>query len=164
MGVVTQSSEFIVHDRPVWRDHADFVIAAALGEQDLPWRYEQLWARQAGPDLFELCCIPWFLYDVALGDVVATTRSGDRRYVVSKVVQQSGRYVFRASFRGRRITPVAREQVLGALTALGAVLESRSATLVGIDCANLAHAQEVADYLQAQQHEELLECETGRTA
>jgi hypothetical protein len=31
---------------------------------------EQLWARQVGDRHFELCCIPYFVYDLALGDVV----------------------------------------------------------------------------------------------
>jgi hypothetical protein len=41
-----------------------------------------------------LCCIPFFLYDIALGDVVRTSAQGDRRYVLESVVSPSGRHVF----------------------------------------------------------------------
>jgi hypothetical protein len=42
-----------------------------------------LWARQVGDRRFEICCIPFFLYDVALGDVVET----DENYSLVRVVR-----------------------------------------------------------------------------
>ncbi|NOV98762.1 hypothetical protein HDG69_003357 [Isoptericola halotolerans] len=59
--------KFSVHDEPAWRERASFIVHAALPEQG---RYEQLWCRQVSDDTFEVCCIPFFLYDVALGDLV----------------------------------------------------------------------------------------------
>lgn len=68
---------FSVHREPVWRDRANFVVNAPLPEEG---RYEQLWSRQLSDDCFEVCCIPFFLYDVALGDVVQTKPQAGRKY------------------------------------------------------------------------------------
>lgn len=82
-----------VHQEPVWRDRSNFVIAAAVpGGGDT--ETEQLWGRQIDERRFEICCIPFFVYDLALGDVVET----DGDYIVERVVEPSGRYVFRVWF------------------------------------------------------------------
>jgi hypothetical protein len=91
-------SEFVLHEQPVWRDRSNFIINAELPEKDRPRRFEQLFAREVGEDRFEVCCIPFFVYDIALGDVVRTAPKGDRKYVVSGVAERSGRYVFRIWF------------------------------------------------------------------
>jgi hypothetical protein len=74
--MIDASEGFVLHPEPVWRDRADFVVHAELPEADRPKRFEQLWARQLAEREFELCCIPFFIYDVALGDVVRTSPSG----------------------------------------------------------------------------------------
>lgn len=51
---------------------------AELPEKDRPRRFEQLFAKQIGDDRFEICCTPFFLFDVALGDIVVTSPKGDR--------------------------------------------------------------------------------------
>ena len=142
-----------VHEAPVWRDQADFVIGAPLPEEG---RAEQLWARQVGDQRFEICCIPFFLYDVALGDVVETN-SG---YDVGRVVQSSGRYVFRVWF-GSSAHP--RQEIADRLAERGALLEWSSAHLLAVDAADEAHAQEIADYLAEQQGAHRLTFETGRS-
>jgi len=52
----------VQHETPVWRERANFIIGAAL---DAPGKWEQLWARQVGPNRFELCCIPFMTYGLA---------------------------------------------------------------------------------------------------
>jgi hypothetical protein len=91
-------SSFVVHQDPVWREHSNFVINAYLPETDQTREFEQLFARQISDDRFELCCIPFFLFDMALGDIVRTAPTGGRQYVVTEVETPSGRYVFRAWF------------------------------------------------------------------
>ena len=142
-----------VHDAPVWRDRADFVIGAPLPEEE---RAEQLWARQVGDQRFEICCIPFFLYDVALGDVVET----DSNYDLARVVERSGRFVFRVWF-GKAFHP--RQEVADELTELGALLEWSSANLLAVDAAGEANAQRIADYLAEQEGAGRLMFETGRS-
>jgi hypothetical protein len=141
------------HEAPVWRDRADFIIGAPLPEEG---RAEQLWARRLGDLRFEICCIPFFLYDLALGDVVETNAAHD----VVRVVEQSGRFVFRVWF-GETSQP--RQAVADELTGLGALLEWSSPNLLAVDAADEAHAQVVADYLAGQEHAGRVMYETGRT-
>jgi hypothetical protein len=141
------------HAAPVWRDRANFVIGAPLPEEG---HSEQLWARQVGDTRFEVCCIPFFVYDLALGDIVET----DANYDVVRVVERSGRFVFRVWF-GETFHP--RQQVADELAELGALLEWSSANLLAVDAADEAHAQAIADYLKEQEHARRLIYETGRS-
>jgi hypothetical protein len=153
--------EFVVHEEPVWRDRANFIVNAALPPGDQPKRFEQLWTRQVGDDQFEVCCVPFFLYDIALGDVVRTAPRGDRRYVVERVIRPSGRYVFRV-WLGESFMP--RETIAEQLRDLGALTEWSSVNLLAVDAENAEQAQVVADYLDAREKRGELMFETGRSA
>jgi hypothetical protein len=59
--------------------------------------YEQLWTRRLPGGNFEVCCIPFFAYDLALGDVVFS--SADQNYVVDSVVARSGNGVARVAIK-----------------------------------------------------------------
>jgi hypothetical protein len=141
-----------VHDAPAWRDRSNFVIGAPLADEG---RSEQLWARQTGHRQFELCCIPFFLYDVALGDVVET----DDNYDFLRVIEPSGRFVFRVWF-GEGFRP--RHDVASELTELGALVEWSSANLLAIDAEDEAHARTLAGYLEEQERAGRFVYETGR--
>ena len=158
-GAGMSQEQFSTHDNPVWRDRADFIVSAALPEIG---RYEQLWCRQITDRTFEVCCIPFFLYDVALGDVIETLPQGERKYVLSGVSARSGRYVFRAFFERRQYR--FRDEVAGALEAIGALVEWSSPSLLAVDAHDDVHGQEIADFLHHQQQQEHLVYETGRTA
>jgi len=54
-----------IHLEPAWRARANFIIAAEIGGTALRPEREQLWARQTDEFCFELCCIPFFVYDLA---------------------------------------------------------------------------------------------------
>jgi hypothetical protein len=143
------------HGEPVWRDRSNFVIAAEI-EGDGEVATEQLFACQTGPYRFELCCIPFFLYDVALGDVVET----DEDYILRRVVDPSGRYVFRVWF-GETVRP--RDEIAEQLGELGALLECSSVNLLAVDARDHAHAQQIANYLATAEAEGSLMFETGRS-
>ena len=151
---------FVIHYDPVWRDRSDFIINAALPEKDSPRRFEQLFAKQIGDDRFEVCCIPFFLYDIALGDVVATSSKGDRNYVLEKVIEPSGRYVFRVWF-GETFHP--RSETAQALKGLGALIERSSRNLLAVDAIEEKHAQLVADFLAGREKAGQFVYETGRS-
>ena len=146
-----------VHSAPVWRDRSDFIIATPVEPGESGVSTEQLWARRVDDQHYELCCIPFFAYDLALGDVVEV----DPEYLVTRVSKPSGRYVFRAYF-GRSAHP--QGEILDRLTELGALVEWSSATLLAIDAADLSHAQQLADFLQEREALGQLLFETGRSA
>jgi hypothetical protein len=151
--------DYLVHAEPVWRDRADFMIMAALPDPG-PRRMEQLWARRVSPDQFEVCCIPFFIYDVALGDVVRTAGSDGHEFVVEEVVDPSGRFVFRVWF-GDSFQP--RDEVATELVGLGGLLEWSSPNLLAVDAKDEGAAQALADCLAAHEVVEHLVYETGRT-
>jgi hypothetical protein len=154
-----KEQDFVVHLSPVWRERADFIIRADIEEKDSPRRFEQLWARQVGERRFEVCCIPFFVYDLALGDEVET----DPEYVIRSVVKPSGGYTFRAWF-GDSSYAAARDEVVDVLRDLGSELEWYSENLLAIDARDDQQAQRVADFLHERQALGHITYETGRTS
>lgn len=145
------------HTDPVWRDRADFIINARLPEGG---RLEQLWAQKLADDRFVLCCIPFFLYDVALGDVIETESMDEWPYLMRRVLAPSGRAVFRAHFARSQLK--FRAGVAKSLEELGASLEWSSPGLVAIDIDG-SSSRRVADFLQEREDARWLEYETGRS-
>jgi hypothetical protein len=148
-----ETAAVATHPQPVWRDRSDFIIRARVDGPD-DARTEQLWARQLGIHTFELCCIPFFIYDLALGDTVET----DSTYLLQRVLERSGRYVFRAWFEG----PQPYDWAVDALAALGCSYEWSSPHLLAVDAADQRHAQLVADCLAEHERSGELTFETGR--
>jgi hypothetical protein len=153
--VMTDQTGQAVHLEPVWRERSNFVIAAEVPDGG-DTETEQLWARQIDEHRFEICCIPFFVFDIALGDVVET----DHNYLVRHVVEPSGRYVFRVWF-GESFHP--RDEIGEELKRLGALIEWSSVNLLAVDATDEPHAQEIADILQERQDRGQLLYETGRS-
>lgn len=151
-----------VHLNPVWGDRADFIVMARLEDDVLEGRFEQLWARQLDENRFEICCIPFFVRDLDLGDHVETTLEGGETYVVQRVVWKSGHYTFRAWF-GDANDPGSPKEVMNRMKELGCLCEWYSKNLLGIDAASEELAQATADYLAEQEGLGRLAYETGRT-
>jgi hypothetical protein len=145
-----------IHSEPIWRDRANFIIATAIDSGNTDFATEQLWARRVDDSHFELCCIPFFAYDLALGDVVET----DNTYMVRRVSTESGRYVFRVHFGD---SPYPRDEIACELTARGALLEPSSTNLLAVDARDRVHAERVAAFLQEQEDLGRLIYETGRS-
>jgi len=144
-----------VHRDAVWRDRADFIVAIELsGETEV--KTEQLWTRQIAGCQFEVCCIRFFAYDLALGDVVET----DDNYLVQRVLEAPGRFVFRIWF-GELFYP--RDEIAGQLVALGAALEWSSVNLLAVDAADEKMAELISSFLLEREECGQLVCEAGRT-
>ncbi|MFE4541294.1 DUF4265 domain-containing protein [Arthrobacter sp. NPDC056727] len=143
------------HRDPVWRSRADFIIATPIDPATTAVATEQLWARRVGERQFEICCIPFFAYNLALGDIVETTPE----FMAERVIEQSGRYVFRVFLA--EATP--KETTTSALASLGALMEWSSPNLLAVDAHNEPLAKCIADYLQEQEDRSILAYETGRS-
>lgn len=150
-----------VHVHPAWRDKADFMLNMKIDSEDGALRYEQLWVKRHGEDVFEICCIPFFLYDLALGDLVRVTEQDGRR-VFEGAIEPSGHHTFRAWF-GNSSHPTAKDEVLHQLEQFGCKFEWFSEHLLAINAADDQVAMTVADYLLEQEEHEYLQYETGRT-
>lgn len=145
-----------VHEDPVWRDRSDFIIAARIDPGSTGISTEQLWARRIDDEHHEICCIPFFVHDLALGDTVEV----DADHLVTRVVEPSGRYVFRVHF-SRPEQP--RDEVMERLSEMGALAEWSSRSLVAVDARDGDSAQQVADFLQEREDQGDLVYETGKS-
>lgn len=160
-------NEIKEHAAPAWGERANFVLQLRIETGDAQYdaampRWEQVWTKQRSDDLYEVCCIPFFLYDLALGDVLkVVTRDGAA--IVEGVAEKSGHHTFRAWFGGAFL-PVARDQLLVELLTLpDCLFEWHGQNLLAIDAADDAAANIVAQRLEAAQSRGQLQYETGRT-
>jgi hypothetical protein len=157
------TDRYFVHQTPVWREQTDFIIHIEI-EADNPERerhWEQLWAKQVDEARFRVCCIPFFAYDLSLGDEVETRSEGEKRYIVRRVVKASGNYTFRVWFGASNDLTI-RDEVMDRIERSGWLFEWYSENLLAISVES-ARAQDVADYLFRQEQLGRLVYETGRT-
>lgn len=145
-----------LHEKPIWRDRANFILSAFLGVKNGRNEWEQLWAERVSETQFRLCCIPFFAKDLALGDEIDT----DSDFVVRSVVRPSGNYTFRV-WLGEQSGEV-RTKVLAELEALGADMEWSSENLLALSVSS-EQAQELADSLATFESAGELKYETGRS-
>jgi hypothetical protein len=146
-----------VHQSPIWRDRANFVFAAHLGNKAGRNEWEQLWGRKVSPRRFVVCCIPFFALDIALGDEVET----DADFVFQKVTHCSGQATFRVWF-GEQDSTI-RQELVREIEAMAPLMEWSSENLLALSVAN-AEAQRLADHLHSQEQKGLLQYETGRSS
>jgi len=116
---------------PVLRDQANFLIMADLSAAGIDDGLEQLWAKQVGPTQFVLCCIPFFTYGLALGDVVETEAARGKQYVVRRVVNSAGHRVLRIWLA--RASQPERQDILAQVVSHGFLHEWSSDNLLAID-------------------------------
>jgi hypothetical protein len=62
----------VVHHSPVWSNEVDSLVRVDLDAFELPDSTELIWAHHLGGSSYLVCCIPFFPYGLALGDVMET--------------------------------------------------------------------------------------------
>lgn len=152
-----QAGEYeAVHQSPVWRDRANFVFAAHLGTKDGKNEWEQLWGQKTAPQRFVVCCIPFFVQDIALGDEIET----DADFVLQQVIQRSDQVTFRVWFGAQDATT--RQELAQEIEAMKPLMEWSSENLLALSAPE-AEVQRFADYLHSREQQGLLQYETGRS-
>jgi hypothetical protein len=144
---------YISHQSPLLRDRADFIVQIAIADE--VDTCEQLWVRRLTPDLLEICCVPFLLYDISLLDVV---RWDAAQHSIT-VEKPSGRYVFRVRFSPE----CDQEEWVTKLASLGAAVERSSSSMIALDAESAQVAQGLADLLAQGEATGDLEYETGRS-
>jgi hypothetical protein len=149
----------IQHVNPVWREKTNYIIRVNIGDIDSIGQamWEQLWVRKRSETIYEICCIPFHLYNVSLGDVVRF----DEEHSTLQVVSPSGHYTFRVWF-GDSKNPDIRDLVIEELAGFDCLLEWYSENLLAIDVPDASAAQLVANFLAEKEDAEDLVYETGR--
>lgn len=146
-----------VHTTPIWRSRANFIFMAldrVSGERN---EWEQLWGQKLSPNRCILCCIPFFLYDVALGDEVELSSD----LVLTGVVRRSGQVTFRVWFGdGPAATRTAVDRDIQKMEVL---TEWSSPNLLAISV-DVSKAKQLADYLHNKEEGGYLSYENGDRA
>ncbi|MEW2623330.1 DUF4265 domain-containing protein [Streptomyces sp. NPDC048106] len=86
--------QFVVHEQPVGRASTNYIARVDLAPFDLDGQVEQLWLKAVNDGSYEVACIPFSAYGIALGDVVVL--NGDD--YVSEVVGRSSHRTLRLLF------------------------------------------------------------------
>lgn len=155
----SEETEYALHLNPVWKSKANFIINASIDNNNDALKYEQLWTRRINDNEFEVCCIPFFLYDIALGDVVSTVSSGDKKYLLDQVTKRSGRRVFRVWLKGNGDD---QKRVLKTFIGMpGVTLEPYSEKLIALDVDGDRAIQLVQEKLTNEESNGSLEFENG---
>jgi hypothetical protein len=95
---------------------------------------ETLWARQLGPDLYELDNTPWFAYGVSWRDVVeARSPSGADFPEFVRVVRKSGYRTIRLILDPPADKAPESQAILDRLRELGCSYEGANPHLIGVD-------------------------------
>ncbi|MEU8539036.1 DUF4265 domain-containing protein [Streptomyces sp. NPDC048717] len=86
--------QFIVHEHPVGRAATNYIARADLAPFGLDGQVEQLWLTPRSGGSYEVSCIPFSTYGIALGDTVLLN---DDDYV-NEVVETSRHRTLRLLF------------------------------------------------------------------
>lgn len=153
-------SKTIQHLDPVWKDKTNYILRVRIpGEfSEYSSGWEQLWTRKIDDKTYEVCCIPFFLYDLSLGDHIRVDREGR----IIEVPLRSGHFTFRVWF-GESNDPNIRSEVLQAARQLGCLLEFYNNNLLGVSSPNNEVAELMSGYLLQKQQLGLLTYETGQS-
>jgi hypothetical protein len=159
MEINKMPSKIVTHDFPVWRSKANFIIRVKLEDSNIDHLAdsEQIWARQIGENSFEICCIPFFAYGLALGDLVSTSTLKSEKYVIDKILEKSGHVTYRLLFRDLNKW----DEVVQNIKDLGCSVEKRckKSTLVSIDASTPEVATKLESYLTDLQNSEIIKVE-----
>ncbi|MFS8639241.1 MAG: DUF4265 domain-containing protein [Symbiobacteriaceae bacterium] len=152
---------YMIHPFPVRQERGDTVIHALVEESPEEIIWEELWARSLGSDAIEICCIPLFVRNVFLGDIVTAAPDAGKGWILKEVIRRSGDYGFRLLFPDEPAEEVMRT-LHHTLRHLGCVLEWRTARFWGVSCGPES-VLAVADVLSDWEQRGILAYETGWT-
>lgn len=153
------------HRAPARADRADSVVYVELPDDPGVFKWEQLPARRVSADHYEICAVPFFAYDLALGDIVETSRVTGHGIVnlrIERVVSPSGHETYRVRFHHDVASDPEGTRLLEWIQSLGCEYELWSPRTAAIDTDD-DNAQVLADYLWDRYQAGAFEYETGRT-
>jgi hypothetical protein len=105
---------------------------------------EQVWARKIGNNTFEICCIPFFTYGIALGDTVET----DSGYFIRKVAEKGGHRTLRGAVANKDKADELHESIHGYLDRAGLMYEWYSLGYFAVDLPSPLREGEIIPFLE----------------
>ncbi len=145
------------HAQPVWRARANYRLAMKVDDSD---HEEELWVNKHSDELFEICCIPFFIYDVNLGDIIKIVPHQNKNLVLG-VQTPSNHHTFRIWFQTKSVD--ARERVLEALKEQNCDFEKFDDNLMSVDAPDDQTANALVRWMESSRARLGFDYETGRT-
>jgi hypothetical protein len=151
-----------IHHHPVWRDRADAIVNARVEHAGTREIQESLWAKRLDDNRYEICCIPFFIHDLALGDEVKTALNEAGKLVLQSVVKRSGNETYWIWFNESDDREVW-DKVYESVARSGCLVEGYNADLIAFNAASEEQAGLVLEALKEASDKGLLECVSGNT-
>jgi hypothetical protein len=154
-----------------WRD-GDFVVHPDAAAEDAtvwaflhdgPVQWEGLLARRIAEDRARLAAIPFWAFNLDLGDEVSLQTAPTGALVIDDVVADGGNHTYRVFFAGAGEDDERWRELAQALSPLGCWFDVRSPSYLALSAPG-AQADAVAAYLHARAARGELEYDTGHTA
>jgi Domain of unknown function (DUF4265) len=156
-----------------WRNGHFIVLPDAAGVDCTIWfgiapdesgevRWEGLLGRRLGEDHALVCAVPFWLYDLNLGDEVRTIASQEGELFATTIIRESGNYTFRAFLTVEEDDDLSWRELQKTLEPYDCWFDVRSRRFIAISCPP-DQAQGVADDLASRERRGELRYETGRT-
>lgn len=157
MSKVYQSGDYIaVHRNPIWHEKSNFMIRAYLENNEGRNEWEQIWAKKIDEKKFLVCCIPFFAYNIALGDEVIT----DENYVIRNTIKNSEYFTHRIWFDASGGEDFKADVLLN-LETMSTLMEWSSDNLLAVSPKGESQNQKILNYLDSCQDTGKLIYETG---
>lgn len=141
-------------------EQADSTVWFAFSNDEDGPQWEGLLAAQSDDGTATVLSVPFFVYDLALGDEVSTVESAEGALVAKAPTQRSGMLTFRVAFEGEGDERW--QELMRDLEQWSCWFDVRSPRFIAI-AAPSKHAQAVADYLHGREQRGQLQYETGQT-
>lgn len=156
-----RAGRFVVLPDAELEDCTVWVGADAGSEGSVTW--EGLLARRLSSTTARICAVPFWVYDLNLGDEVALMESADGAPVVTGVAADAGNYTFRVLFADPPDGDARWHELMIELEPFDCWFDVRSPGFIAVS-APPTRAQAVADYLSERERRGELQFETGRSA
>ncbi|MCF3137221.1 DUF4265 domain-containing protein [Streptomyces olivochromogenes] len=134
--------KFIVHDEPVGRAATNYVARADLAPFGLEGQVEQLWLKAVNDGTYEVACVPFLTYGVALGDSVLLAEDDYVREVVKTAWHRTLRMLIIPAVPAADLGQVT-DQIKSAIRTSGLLSEWSGERLVAVDVPPDMDASEV---------------------
>jgi len=155
-----------------WRCGEFVVLPDAAAEDCTIWfrlepdvdsdiRWEGLLGRRLADDRARVCGVPFWVYDLNLGDEVRTMPSAEGALIAMESIHHAGNHTFRVFFNNDEDDDLSWRELQQELEAFDCWFDVRTRRFIAISCPP-SHAQVVADYLETRERNGDLHYETGR--
>lgn len=161
----------VVHHHPALGEKVDSAVNAELrklkGEPASKRRFEKLATRKIADNVYEVCCIPFLIPDLALGDEIEADTFGSPDLVMKKVRKRSGNSTFWVYFKvpysnAARQTEQ-HQQVLQKLAELNCFVEGAHAGLIAFNAQDVMQAYVAMVSLVEESKKDILNVFYGKT-